>query len=192
MNSETNNFVLKGIFASYAVSDMQTAGLLRTPLYTQEERKEHDLFVSAPEKIRSGSLQMQRYYRLLYVLENLVREFIDTTFRDKDLTDDWWDKRATADMKKKVESRQKSEERNQWHVGRNDHPLFYLDFSDLSLLITNQWTVFKDFFPDQAWVSARITDSERTRNVIAHTNDLAAEEGARLEMHLRDWINQIG
>ncbi len=54
------------------------------------------------------------------------------------------------------------------------------------------WPVFKDYFPDQAWVSSRIKESERSRNVIAHTNDLASEEGARLEMHLRDWINQIG
>ena len=192
MNNNLNNFILRGVFGSYCVKDLQTSGLLRTPIYTQEERKEHDLFVSCPEKIRSGSLQMQRYFRQLYVFENLVRDFIDTTFKDSGDGEGWFESRASSDMKKKVEDRKKSEEKNQWHVGRNEHPLFYLDFSDLSLLIINHWSVFKDFFPDQGWVSSRIKESERTRNVIAHTNDLAAEEGARLEMHLRDWINQIG
>jgi len=192
MNPDMNSFVFKGMFTSCVIKDLQTDGLLRTPIYTQEERKEHDLFVSCPRKIRSGSLQMQKYYRLLYVFENLVREFIDATLTDADHKDDWFEGRATTDMKKKVEDRKKSEESNQWHVGRNEHPLFYLDFSDLSLLIINHWSVFKDFFPDQAWVSSRIKETERTRNVIAHTNDLAAEEGDRLEMHLRDWIHQIG
>ena len=192
MNLDINNFMLRGLFGSYCIKDLQTSGLLRTPVYTQEERNEHDLFVSCPEKIRSGSLQMQKRFRVLYVFENLVREFIDTTFKDAGDGDDWFDKRATGDMKKKVADRKKSEENNQWHIGRNEHALFYLDFSDLSLLIINHWSIFKDFFPDQAWVSSRIRESERTRNVIAHTNDLAAEESARLEMHLRDWINQIG
>lgn len=192
MSNQINDFILKGIFGSYCIKDLQSEGLLRTPIYTSEERKEHDLFVSCPEKIRSGSLQMQKYFRLLYVFENLVRDFIDNTFIDSGEGDNWFDKKASSDMKKKVETRKKSEEKNQWHVGRNEHPLFYLDLSDLTLLIVNNWAIFKDFFPDQGWVSSRIKESERTRNVIAHTNDLSAEEGARLEMHLRDWIKQVG
>jgi hypothetical protein len=191
MKPDINNFMLKGLFTSYCIKDLQTEGLLRTPIYTTEERKEHDLFVSCPEKIRSGSLQMQKYFRMLYVFENLVRDFIDSTLSEID-GENWFDKRSTKDMRDKVSSRKISEEKNQWHVGRNEHPLYYLDFSDLSLLITNHWEVFKDFFPDQGWVTSRIKESERTRNVIAHTNDLPAEEGSRLEMHLRDWIKQIG
>lgn len=192
MSSPINNFVLKGIFASFCIKDMQTSGLLRSPCHTKNELQEHDLYVSCTEKIRSGSFQMHKYYRMLYVFENLVRDFIDGTFKDEDNTDNWFEVRATKDMKEKAKKRKADEEKNQWHKGRNEHPLFHLDFSDLSLLITNHWNVFKDFFPDQAWVSSRIKESERTRNVIAHTNDLAAEEANRLEMHLKDWIKQIG
>jgi len=191
MNANLNNFILKGIFTSYCIKDLQTSGLLRTPLYTKEQQKENDLFVACPEKIRSGSLQMQKYFRMLYVFENLVRDFIHNTLTEID-GDDWFAIRSTRDMKEKVEKRKSNEEKNQWHIGRNEHSLFYLDFSDLSLLIINHWDVFKDFFPDQAWISSRIKESERTRNVIAHTNDLSAEEGARLEMHLKDWLKQVG
>lgn len=95
-------------------------------------------------------------------------------------------------MRKKVDDRRKKEEKNQWHAGRNKQPVYYLDFGDLGLLITNHWAVFRDFFDNQAWIVSRIQDAERTRNVIAHTNILASEEGLRLEMYLRDFIRQIG
>ena len=186
-----NEFVLKGIFSSHCVRDLQSSGLLRTPTYSDQERKDHDLFVTASEAIRSGSVQMQRLYRILYVFENLVREFITNTLAEID-GDDWFNKRATKSMKDKLEKRKTSEEKNQWHTGRNQHPLYYMDFGDLGLLIINHWDIFSDYFPDQAWVVSRVSDCERTRNVIAHTNQLSSEEGARLEMYLRDWIKQIG
>lgn len=191
MKKDINNFTLKGLFASLCVKNLQTSGLLRTPEVTKAERSDHDLFVSASEKIRHGSLQMQRYYRMLYVFENLVRDFINNTFKDID-GENWFEKRANKGMKDKFAKRKSDESKNQWHTGRNEHPLYYMDFGDLALLIINHWDVFSDFFPDQAWVTSRVKDSERTRNVIAHTNELPAEEGVRLEMHLRDWIKQIG
>jgi hypothetical protein len=128
---------------------------------------------------------------MLFVFENLIRDFVIARFIEAD-GEDWFDKRATTDMKRKVEARKQSEERNHWHVGRNDHPVYYIDFGDLGLLIINHWDLFKDFFPNQAWVTSRVQEGERTRNVIAHTNVLAAEEGARLEMYLRDWLSQTG
>lgn len=191
MNANLNNFVLKGIFASYCVRDLQTSGLLRTPTHSNQERKDNDLFVTASETIRHSSLSMQRYYRMLFVFENLIREFISNTLVEID-GEKWFDRRATKSMKTKYQRRKSGEEKNQWHTGRNEHPLFYMDFGDLGNLITNNWDVFGDFFPDQAWIVSRVNDCERTRNVIAHTNELAAVEGSRLEMHLQDWINQVG
>lgn len=191
MKTRINDFVFTGILASHCVRDLQTRGLLRSPARTSEERREHDLFAPVPEAIRGGSAQMQRWYRILFVFENLVRDFIITRFVELD-GEGWFDKRASAGMKKKVEDRQKDEEKNQWHIGRNKQPIYYLDFGDLGLLITNHWNVFKDFFDNQAWLISRIQDAERTRNVIAHTNLLSSEEGERLEMYLRDFLRQIG
>ncbi|MEO0332091.1 MAG: Swt1 family HEPN domain-containing protein [Bacteroidota bacterium] len=191
MSKDINNFALKGIFASYCIKDLQASGVLRTLEQNVAAQSDHDLFVTASEKIRNGSLQMQRYYRMLYIFENLVREFISNTLADAD-GENWFDTRANRKMKDKLNKRKSDEAKNQWHTGRNEHPLFYTDFGDLALLIINHWSVFSDFFPDQAWVTSRITETERTRNVIAHTNELPAEEGARLEMHLRDWIKQVG
>jgi len=191
VKTQINDFVFTGILASHCVRDLQTKGLLRTPTGTADERREQDLFAPVPENIRGGSIQMQRWYRILFVFENLVRDFIITRLTELD-GENWFDKRATSPMKKKVEARQKDEEKNQWHVGRNKHPIYYLDFGDLGLLMTNHWTVFNDFFDNQTWILSRIQDAERTRNVIAHTNLLSSEEGERLELYLRDFLRQIG
>lgn len=191
MKPQITDFVFTGILASHCVRDLQAKGLLRTPTRTVDEQREQDLFAPVPESIRGGSIQMQRWYRILFVFENLARDFIVTRFTELD-GENWFDKRATSAMKKKVETRQKDEENNQWHIGRNKQAIYYLDFGDLGLLITNHWDVFKDFFDTQTWIISRIQDAERTRNVIAHTNILSSEEGQRLEMYLRDFLRQIG
>ena len=46
MKTQINNFMLRVYIGLYCVKDLQSAGLLRVPIYSQEERKEHDLFVS--------------------------------------------------------------------------------------------------------------------------------------------------
>ena len=184
-------FVFRGILASNAVAQLRALGTLRTPAHTTQERLDDDMLVSVPAVVRGGAIEMQRVYKLLYVFENLIRNFIDDRFIEVDNTHDWWDARASSEMKKKLDSRTQEELKNLWHPGRGDSPLFYIDFGDLALLIINNWSVFKDFFPNQAWVSSRIQETEKSRNVIAHTNLLPESEAARLEQHLRDWIAQI-
>jgi len=188
---ELKQFVFTGLLAKHAVRDLQTFGLLHRPETSDDERRTADLFAPIQETIRGNSLEMQYAFRLLFVLENTVRELITSRFVELDGAG-WFDQRATAPMKTKVEQRKESEEKNQWHAGRNRDPIFYLDFGDLARLIGNHWAVFQDLLPGQAWVQSRLEEAERSRNVIAHTNVLSSEEVSRLEMYLRDWIKQIG
>src|SRR5690606_17206306 len=132
-----------------------------------------------------------RSYRILFVLENVVRALIRERLAHKHGSG-WFDSQATAPMKAKLADRKKKEEKNQWHIGRNKEPLFYMDFGDLAKLIVNNWPEFDDLLPNQSWVQSRLEEAERSRNVIAHTNLLSSEESSRLEMYLRDWIKQIG
>jgi Swt1-like HEPN len=191
LSTRINEFVFKGILTTHAKRELEAAGLLRTPSMTVEERHDQDLFAAVSASVRGASVQMQRCYRLLFVFENLVREFIMDRLYESDGAD-WFDKRATAAMKKKYEDRKKAEESNQWHTGRNTGAIYYLDFGDLGLLIINHCADFKDLLPSQAWLQSRIQEAERTRNVIAHTNTLTPEETDRLEMYLRDWVRQVG
>jgi hypothetical protein len=170
---------------------MEAMGQLRPKRSDQTQQDDVDMFASVSESIRSGSAYMQRCYRLLFVLENLVREFVQDVLEEKDGAD-WFERRASQPVKKKVEDRKAAEARNQWHAGRNTEPVNYIDFGDLGLLIQTHWNEFRDLLPTQAWAVSRLSDAERTRNVIAHTNVLSSEEVSRLEMIVNDWIKQVG
>lgn len=190
MKARLTDFMFRGLLAKHSINDMEALGLLREPIGGAQESRDIDLLAPVSESVRAGSLYMQRCYRLLFVLENVVREFIREVLEEID-KEQWFDKRATTPMKKKVEERKSTEAKNQWHTGRNAHPIYYLDFGDLAQLIQSHWTDFKDLLPSQTWAISRLQDAERSRNVIAHTNVLSDEEVVRLEMHVRDWVRQV-
>ncbi|MBK8246644.1 MAG: hypothetical protein IPK85_04500 [Gemmatimonadetes bacterium] len=191
MSRDLSDFMFRGLITSHAVRDMEATGRLRPKRADPTQRDDAELFSSVSEAIRSGSVYMQRCYRLLFVLENLVREFVQDVLQEKD-GPEWFERRASQPMMKKVDDRRETETRNQWHAGRNTHPVNYVDFGDLGLLIQNHWAEFRDLLPTQAWAVSRLSDAERTRNVIAHTNRLSSEELARLELIVSDWIKQVG
>ena len=190
MRSSLSDFMFRGLLGTHAIRDMQALGQLREPIGEEQSQEDIDLLAPVSEAVRSGSLFMQRSYRLLFVLENIVREFVREVLEEID-KEEWFDKRASREMKKKVEDRKTAESRNNWHAGRNAHPIYYLDFGDLALLIQNHWNEFKGLIPEQSWAVSRLSDAERSRNVIAHTNLLSDEEVVRLEMHVRDWVRQV-
>lgn len=190
MKSQLSEFLFRGLLAKHAVRDMQTTGLLRFPIGGDVDLSDVDLLAPVSEAVRSSSLHMQRCYRLLFVLENVVREFVSEVFEDKDGAS-WFDMRASAPTKKKVADRKAAEAKTQWHAGRNSHPINYIDFGDLALMIQTHYDLFKDLLPGQTWALSRLNDAERSRNVIAHTNILSEEEVVRLEMLVRDWIRQV-
>jgi hypothetical protein len=191
MTGDVRDFAFRGFLAVHSCRDMQSQGLLHKPLSPVAQRHDVDLLAPVQESVRNAAIQMQRAYLLLFVLENIVRELISSRLVEAD-GDDWFDKRATAPMKAKVDDRKQKEQRDLWHTGRNKQPIYYLDFGDLSKIIVNHWSQFEDLLPSQPWVQSRLDEAEKSRNVIAHTNVLSSEEVDRLEMYLSDWIRQIG
>lgn len=190
MKTLLSDFMFRGLLGTHAIRDMQAEGILRERIGEAQSQSDIDLLAPVSDAVRSGSLVMQRSYRLLFVLENLVREFVREVLEEID-KDEWFEKRASREMKKRVEDRKAAEAKNNWHAGRNAHPVYYLDFGDLALLIQSHWENFKGLLPTQSWAVSRLNDAERSRNVIAHTNLLSDEEVVRLEMHVRDWVRQV-
>ena len=190
MKQQLSDFFFRGLLASHSVRDMRATGLLRYPQTGDIDQTDVDLLAPVSEAIRSSSLHMQRCYRLLFVLENVVREFVSEVFEDKD-GPNWFDTRASMPIKKKVTDRKAAEAKNNWHTGRNPQSIGYIDFGDLALLIQSHYDLFKDLLPNQTWAVSRLSDAERSRNVIAHTNVLSDDEVTRLEMYVRDWVRQV-
>ena len=104
MKKELKRFVFTGLLTKHAVRDMEASGLLHKPDTSTDERREGELFTSVEEAVRSGSLQMQYGYRVLFVLENIVRHLISSPLHEADGVN-WFDQRASSSMKQKVEQR---------------------------------------------------------------------------------------
>lgn len=135
--------------------------------------------------------KMSDIYILLNCLENSTRNLIRARLEAAH-GDNWWDQVKTREMDSKVNDRTRQEARNRWHQPRGRHPLNYLDFGDLKDLICNNWIYFRDVFPDQNWVITRLTELERSRNVVAHNNVLEDIEISRIQLYFGDWCRQVG
>lgn len=144
-------------------------------------------------KIIKDCERMSKTYQLFYLLENSVRSFILSVLQSEYPSEDWWNKDSIVRQKirKEVEIRMKQEKENRWHATRGDHYIHYTNFSNLKEIIIDNWTVFKRFFPDQAWIISRLKDLELSRNIIAHNNPLPQDEVRRIKLYFRDWTKQI-
>lgn len=141
--------------------------------------------------IRTSAMSALGSYLAFFCLENAVRELVAERMLENHGSG-WWVKVAPTAIRDKVARRQESEGQNRWHIARGAGEIYYTDFGDLRLLIQANWTDFSDFFPDQNWVMARLSELEASRNVIAHMNVLDAREEGRLRLYLQDWVRQVG
>jgi hypothetical protein len=144
----------------------------------------------SPE-IRRAAMQALPAYLAFFCIENAVRELVAERMNEAKGSN-WWHEAASAAIKKKVEDRQEKEGANRWHVRRGASEIYYTDFGDLIAIIRNNWQLFEDLFPDQNWITNRLTELEASRNIIAHSNTLDDRELDRVRMYLQDWTRQVG
>jgi hypothetical protein len=135
--------------------------------------------------------QMAMVYTAVTAFENSVRKFISAVLLEK-VGEDWWTKVVSANIKKKVESRQKDEEKVRWHTQRGALPITYTDMGDLGNIMRNNWQHFEAHIPSVEWANALLDIVERSRNVIMHSGQLGREDVERIGINIRDWIKQVG
>ena len=144
-----------------------------------------------PPAIRRSAMTSLPVYLAFFCLENSVRELVVERLSEAHGSE-WWDTCASQKIKDRVASRQEKEGANRWHIRRGEQEVYYTDFGDLKLLISNNWVDFEDLFPDQNWVTARLDELEASRNIIAHMNTLDDRETDRIRLYLQDWVRQVG
>jgi len=143
------------------------------------------------EAFVAAARPMAVVYMAVCAFENSVRKFISAVLQDK-VGDDWWEKAVSSGIKRKVESRQKEEERIRWHSQRGTAPITYTDMGDLSNIIRNNWQHFDPPVPSIEWASSILDIIERSRNVIMHGGLLDREDIERLGVNIRAWVKQVG
>ena len=186
------NFIFRGLLLHASFEDAEAFGAtLALPTTeappTDEEISLDDFSVS----IRTQAIKMATVYQAFFCFENSVRELVEARLKEQ-MGADWWQKGTTMPIRNRVEGRKTKEQANRWHGARGESEIDYADFGDLALMITNNWELFEDLFPDQDWVRTRLSDLEMSRNVIAHNGMLTEREIIRITLYLKDWVMQVG
>lgn len=135
--------------------------------------------------------KMASVYTVFFCLENAVRELITDRLAERQGID-WWETCVPNKIKGSVQKLKDQEEINRYHTQRASSTIGYTMFGNLSQIIISNWDDFSDLFPSQAWINARFTDLEMSRNIIMHTGVLPDIEIERIESICRDWIRQVG
>jgi Swt1-like HEPN len=143
------------------------------------------------EQLVASARQMAMVYMAITAFENSIRKFISTVLLEK-VGEDWWASAVSSNIKKKVESRQKDEEKVRWHTQRGAEPITYTDMGDLGNIMRNSWQHFEAYIPSIEWANSLLDIVERSRNLIMHSGYLGREDVERVGINIRDWIKQVG
>jgi len=143
------------------------------------------------EEIKNKGREMAEVYTMLYCIENSLRNFIDVTFTYQ-FGEKYMDLIIIpTKLKNGIKIRTNEEKQNKWLSLRGDKDVYYLDFVDLSTLITNNWESFKTIFSNQAWISTKINELYSIRCLIAHNSFVGNDERSLIVMNYKQIIKQI-
>ncbi len=119
--------------------------------------------------------RMQQAYRLLFLLENNLRQLIEQELRKQFGDVDWWEKGATHVAKEESDKHQR-DPKWKWHQSIEGSPLNYVEVATLHDIIVNKnWEIFKQVVGPKPTFSANLKNLEMPRNVIAHSNVLSQQ-----------------
>ncbi len=143
-----------------------------------------------PEETREG-VGVAETFKLFYVLENYLRDFILNVLSEAD-KDNWWDS-VPKDVQNKVTEYESTEESKRW---MNLNPRGKLALTTLPQLLRimdedNNWkTHFEPLVRDKSLISqTRLI--VHTRNTVCHMSPVTAEEHERVQQVMRDWFRVV-
>lgn len=136
-----------------------------------------------PADLIQKGRDMATVYLYLYCIENSLRLFVEQVAKSK-MT-------LSSEMKKKISDRKAEAGKKKWLPARGDSDIFYLDFDDLGSIIRSNWKLFKDFFPDQNWIVAKIDELVDCRNLVAHNSYLEDHQRDVVKVYYASILKQL-
>ncbi|MCZ0861016.1 Swt1 family HEPN domain-containing protein [Methanocorpusculum sp. MG] len=134
---------------------------------------------------------MAEIYLAIYYIENTFRHFINQIFL-KNYGDGYHlSDYVSSQIMNEITKRKAKDEQNRWLNSRGDSEIYYLDFKDISTVITLNWNIFSSYFPDQNWIKVKIEEIALVRNLMAH-NSHVSQSGKRVVLtNCENIMNQI-
>jgi Swt1-like HEPN len=143
-----------------------------------------------PEEAREA-VDVAETFKLFYVLENYLRDFILNVLSESD-KDNWWSA-VPKDVQNKVAEFESTEESKQW-MNLNPRGRLALTTLPQLLRIIDEDTNWKTHFERLVRDKALITQTRlivHTRNTICHMSPVTTEEHGRIQQIMRDWFRVI-
>lgn len=182
--------VFKSLLLSEDIAAREEAGqLLRSDSTKPQTALFGDFEGYFSRDLREHAEKMTYAYCLFYCFENAVRDLVSQRLAERKGVG-WW-ATVPAKVQQRVEGKKTEIENNKWHQAVIAEDIDHTLFGDLASIIIAQWQEFEELFPSQDWVRVRLTELERSRNIIAHGNLLPEPEIERLEQYLLDWVRQV-
>jgi len=147
-----------------------------------------------PEDLREKGHYMSEVYLYLYCIENTLRLFVEKVCSAVYGVDYFDDLTINKQARDKISSRKELNQNNKWISLRGESELFYLDFSELGMIIENNWAIFKKYFPHdkgQQWIISKINDLSSIRNLIAHNSYVGRSEKELLKSYYNIILKQL-
>jgi len=144
-----------------------------------------------PDDVLTKGKEMMGVYYYLYAIENYIRLFIEKVCISVYGQDYISNINLPNTIKNTIIGRKRNEEKNRWVSIRGDSDLFYIDFVELGALIQNNWYLFEEYFPEQAWIISKLGELYSIRNLVAHNSYVGEHERNILQVYFRSIIKQL-
>ncbi len=149
-----------------------------------------DLALVLPDEVRRAA-QASGVYKLFFVFENFLRDFVLETLSDFDKAS-WWD-RIPKDVQDEVQKLEETEYQKQWMALDSRSKLALTTLPQLLRIMDDpkNWTdVFKAIVRDKLLIQEGRSISH-LRNTICHMSEISEEETERVKQVMRDWFRVV-
>ena len=179
-------FLMLGQTAQNVVSKLpNTVPPQSLPLSSKE-----NLALVLPNEVRRA-VATAEVFKLFFVFENFLRDFILETLSELDPVD-WWN-RVPKDVQDEVQKHEETEEQKQWMALTSRSKLALTTLPQLLRIIdeTNNWNdVFKAIVRDKLLIQEG-RGIGHIRNTVCHMGDISQEESDRVRQVMRDWFRVV-
>jgi hypothetical protein len=177
-------FILLGQSASQALDEEPQL----VPPQSLRLSDAYELAAMMPEAVRR-SAEAAEAYRLFFVFEGYLREFVVGVLAAQD-NENWWDSVPT-DVQEEVAKLEETEAAKSWMALGSRDKSALMTYPQLLRVIDQCWkTHFEDLLRDKALIQqARLIG--HLRNTICHMSTISTEETERVRQTIRDWFRRI-
>ncbi len=178
-------FLMLGQSATAAVaSHPETAAPHSLPV-----SESYDLSVVLPTEAREA-FQASRVYRLFFVFENYVRDFVLGVLTETE-PETWWTTKVPKNVQDEVSDLEKKEETKAWMgLGARDK-ISLTTLPQLLSIIEHRWKEdFEEILRDRSLIH-EARQVGYIRNIVCHMSATPDEAEDRVKLVMRDWFRAV-